>query len=345
MEREPAAKLRGWVGLILLLGAAVLVWWGLDRAERRIDWLRVEAPRQAIAGQRLPMRVHLAPVPEPVFLRADLHWTTSRDARAQYLSTGGAKAVGKEGGTFDFDIMVPSAQGLRFVMGVIYLSRTGSWSDHLRAAGTKLIPVSSSPGDPAEKQLEPLSVQSLSDGPAVHSRPTALPRLLTSLLFLAGTVLAWKSRQPPSVSGGGTGSERRWWGALLVLLALACLWELLGLENWLGNRARAMARAENLYYTRVMIQKVVISVTSAATLGFLIFVWRARSSRRLLLLSFGLYLGISAVNLVSLHTIDKLAQLSWHGVSLVRALKLGGAALTLYGVCRARQAARHEAVK
>jgi NO-binding membrane sensor protein with MHYT domain len=128
------------------------------------------------------------------------------------------------------------------------------------------------------------------------------------------------------------GPDRHWWRVLAVLLALACLWEFLGLESWLGAHARAMARAGDFYYPRAVFQKVVISITVAALAAFLIFVQRARSSRRLLLAGFGLYLGISVVNLVSLHAIDQIADLSWRGLSLVQALKLGCAAMTLGGV-------------
>ena len=131
--------------------------------------------------------------------------------------------------------------------------------------------------------------------------------------------------------------ETRWWQALVVLLAWACLWELFGLETWLGDRARAMARARDLYYARAVLQKVVISVTVAAAILFLLLIRRARISHRLVLVSSALYLAIAAVNLVSLHAIDRVADLSWHGVSLVQALKLGCAVMTLVGVCRMRR--------
>jgi hypothetical protein len=64
---------------------------------------------------------------------------------------------------------------------------------------------------------------------------------------------------------------------------------------------------------------------------------RARISCRLLVISFAVYLVISAVNLVSLHVIDKVADLAWHGLTLVQALKLGCAAMVLQGVHRARR--------
>jgi hypothetical protein len=126
MQCEPKAKLPGWVGLLLLAAGAVAVWWGLDHWERRAAWLRVEAPRHAVAGQTLPLRVRLARLAEPARLCADLHWGTTRDTSMGYLATGGSKTVGKEGGTFDFEIKIPPARGVRFVTGILFLSRTGN---------------------------------------------------------------------------------------------------------------------------------------------------------------------------------------------------------------------------
>jgi hypothetical protein len=343
MQREPAAKLRGFLGLILLVAAAAAVWWGLNRSEPRADWLRVEAPRRAVAGQQLPMRVHLAPLTEPTLLCADLHWGTTRDTSRGCLATGGSRAVGKAGGTFDFVIAIPPREGLRFVTGIIYLSRTGSWHDHTLMAATEVILVSSNSVDTAETRLERLRVQPPGDDAKEHPRPAAMPRLLTALLFLAAAVAAWGAGQSPEGSNGGPGLGKRWWQGLAVLLAMACLWELFGLESRLGAQVRAMARAGDFYYPRAVFQKVVISVAVAATAVFLLLVRRVRGSRRLLLAGFGLYIGISAVNLVSLHAIDKVADLSWHGLTLVQALKIGCAATTLRGVvsaCRKHRSSR-----
>jgi hypothetical protein len=335
MQREPAAKLRGRLGLILLVAAAAAVWWGLDRSEPRAGWLRVEAPRRAVAGQPLPVRVHLAPQSEAGYLCADLHWGASRDASMGYLASGGNRAVGKEGGTFDFEIVVLPRAGLRFVNGIIYLSRKGSWQTHTLVAGTEAIPVVSDTAAKQQLPLEQLHVQPLAQDLHVRPRPAPIPRLLTALLFLAATVVAWGARQSPADSGGAPGSENRWWLGLAGLLALACLWEFFRLESRLDAQARAMAQARDLYYLRALLQKVVISVAVAATAAFLLLVRRARSSRRLLLVGVGLYLGISAVNLVSLHAVDQVANLAWHGLKLVQALKLACAAMILRGVVTA----------
>jgi len=336
MEPEPRAKLLGRTRLLLLVAAAAVVWWVLDRSEHRANWLRVEAPRRAVAGQRLPLRVHLAPLAEPTRLCADLHWGTTRDRSTGCLASGGSKAAGREGGTFDFEIMVPPVKGLRFVTGIIYLSRAGSWHGHTLVTATEVIPVSTNTVEKVGARLEPLRLQPLADDLSGHPRPAALPRWLTALLFLAATVAAWGAGQ--ATAGSAPGSGRRGWQIMAALLALACLWELLELESWLGAHARAMARAGDFYYPRVALQKVVISGVLAALIGFTIFIWRAHSSRRLLLAAFLLYLALSLVNLVSLHVIDRIADLSWHGLSLIQALKLACAALTLQGVRRARRA-------
>jgi len=228
---------------------------------------------------------------------------------------------------------------MRFVMGVIYFGRTGSWGDHKQAAITELVPVVSEPAKPEETRLEPLGLQPSVEPSPSHPLPAYGPRLLTGLLFLVAMMAAWYPGPPITAPDGRSSPENRWWQVLVVLLGLACLWELLGLESWLGDRARAMAHARNLYYLRTVLQKAVISMAVAAAVLLLPFIRRVRSSHRLVLVFFGLYLAIAAVNLVSLHAIDKVADLSWHRVSLVQALELGCAVMTLEGLRRMRRTA------
>jgi hypothetical protein len=320
---------------MLLVATAVAIWWGLEQSEPRAEWLRVEAPHRAVAGQRLLMRVHLAPLAEPTVVGVDLHWGTSRDFSVGYLASGGTQAAGKAGGTFEFEIPVTPKPGLRFVTGIIFLSRTGTWSDHTLVAATEVIPVSSAPGDQSERRLEPLRVEPLGDRESGHSHPAALPRLLTALLFLAAAMGAWGVARSGEASRGAPVAKQRWWLALTVALALVCVWELLGLETWLDTQARAMARTEDLYYPRAVFQRVVVSLALAVVPLILLYVRRIRRSHRLLFTSLALYLVITAVNLVSLHVIDQVAGLAWHGLTLVQALKLTCAALVVRGVRRA----------
>src|SRR2546427_12668585 len=139
MQPEAAPRRARWsglIGLILLIAATAIIWWGLDQLGPRADWLQVEAPRHAVAGQPLTLRVPVGPLPEATYLCADLHWAATRDSSKGYLATGGTKPVGKAGGTFEFEITLPPRNGMRFVNGIIFLSRTGDWRDHTRTAAT-----------------------------------------------------------------------------------------------------------------------------------------------------------------------------------------------------------------
>ncbi len=336
MRPEPRAGWRGRAGLILLAVAAAAIWWLLDRSEPRADWLHVEAPRRAVAGQPLPLRVRLAPQAEPTRVCVDLHWAATHNETVGCLASGGSKAVGTEGGTFDFEIPVRPVEGLRFVAGIIYLTRTGNWEDHTLAASTALIPVSTDPNGGAETRLEPVRLQPPADRAGGHPRPPTFLRWLTALALLAAAATAWNANLTTerSAPGGGTRRGQR----LAVLLALAGLYELSGLDSWLGAHARAMASTGDFYYLRAAFQKAAISLTGAAMIGLLVFLRRARRAHRLLLAAFGLYLGIAAANLVSLHALDRVANLSWQGVPLVEALAFTCAALTWYGVRLARRA-------
>ena len=338
MQPDQTGRLRRPVELGLFLAASAVVWWGLDRAEPRADWLRVEAPHCALAGQPLPIRVHLAAPTPPGYLCADLHSGNSRDRSMGFLAAGDPIAVGKGDGSFDFEIMVPARPGLRYVIGVVYMGRTANWGDHKLAALTELIPVVSGTAFQGKVGLEQLRLRPLGEGSRDHPRQAVIPRWLTGLLFLAAMIMALGDVQSANGPNTVASHGNRWWQLLVVLLALACLWEWFGLESWLGERARAIARARDLYYSRAVFQKVVISAAVAATILSLLFIRRRRDSRRLLGVFLALYLAISAVNLVSLHAIDQVADLSWRGLTLVQALKLVCAAMILLGVRRGRGA-------
>jgi hypothetical protein len=330
--RDTSGKLSGFAGLVLFILAAGMIWWVLDRAERRATWLQVEAQHAAHVDQPFPVLVHLAPMAEPGFLCADLHWGTSRNTPLQYLASGGSRAVGKEGGIFEFTIPVSPREGMRFIMGVIYFSPTGGWRDHKLAANTELIPVVSQRVAGEAARLTLVRLQPSSDLSEGHPPPVAGPRLLTGLVFLVALAAGYRGTQLSIPSRGTLGPGTGWWRLLLVLLGLACLWEVCGLEALLGEQARRVARAEDLYYPRAVIQKVAISAALASTMLLLVLVRRAHPSRRLLLVSFTVYAAIALVNLVSLHAVDRVAGLAWHGLTFLQGLKLVCAALVLYGV-------------
>ena len=314
----------------MLLAAAAGIWSLLGRMDDDVAWLTVEAPGHAVAGVALPLRVRVTGLKEPTQLAINLHGSSVRDGSNDFLSPGGARLVGKEGGRFDFEIMVHPRADLHFVNAILFLSPNGDWKDHTFAATTELIPVTNAQ-DGDVSAMRRLAVHPLvRNEERANGNDPAFPRLIVGLVLLAGSVMAFAGSKP----------HRGGWLVLAAMFALAAAWELLGVEGRVGTVARAWARAADVYYPREIFQKAVISLTFACVLGFLVLAWGRRKSYQPALLFFGLYLGITVVNLLSLHSLDVYAGHSCHGVNVVDALKLFCAAATLLCVLRARSGRR-----
>ena len=122
VQMESASPSRFGVAFLLLLAAAAGIWSLLGRMDDDVAWLTVEAPGHAVAGEALPLRVQVTGLKEPSQLAINLHGAVVRDGANDFLAPGGAKAVGKEGGRFDFEIMVHPRTDLHFVNAILFLS-------------------------------------------------------------------------------------------------------------------------------------------------------------------------------------------------------------------------------
>jgi hypothetical protein len=166
-------------------------------------------------------------------------------------------------------------------------------------------------------------VRQLAEGTTRVATPKAsLLRWATGFVWLFCAVVLVRQFSGPAIG------VSRWRFLFAVGFAVAGFWELAGFENTLGNWARSHAQAEDIYHPRVMFQTAIISVTVAAAITWLGFGGQRRVFP-LWRLSFGFYLAIATVNLFSLHAIDQYATASWHGLTLVDALKYSCAVIAL----------------
>ncbi len=325
--------------MFLLFTLAFAVWRGLNSLEPQAEWLKVEAPQWVKAGGTLPLRLHLAPQKQPCKLNVDLNWSKTHNVSEGLLSIGGTKAVGLQGGSFDFNIPVPPKNGIRYVKAVIYLSPNGKWYSHTQAATTDYISVQLTGNQIQVVPMKPLKVEPLKKAPEVRPRSQLITRLPVALLFLM-TAILWHKGLSSWANKIELGATNRFWHILTVALLFACLWELFNLETVLGDKARALARAGDFYYSRAIFQKAIISTVAAATVLFLAWLVIVRHPCRFWLACFGIYLGLATVNLLSLHAVDSVLALAWHDLTLIQSLKMVCAALTLYGIRRALVASR-----
>jgi hypothetical protein len=324
----PAFRRRA-LALTCFVGIAAGLWFWLGRLER-IDWLVVEGPPHAVVEELVTLRVHVTQLEAEAMLSVDLHWASDRNTPMGFLAAGEPRAVGKTGATFDFTIPVPARDNLHFVNGIIYLSPDGDWNNQTFAATTDLIPMTTARTPTVQATgLVRLSVRQLAEGTTRIATPKAsLLRWATGLAWLLCVAVLgrqlWLARESSRPARGVSHLDL----GFAVGFALAGIWELAGFETTLGNWARSLARAEDVFYPRVIFQKAIISVAVAAGIAWLGFGGR-RHAFPLWLRSFGLYLAIAIVNLFSLHAIDQYATASWHGLTLVDALKCSCAGIAL----------------
>lgn len=237
----------------------------------------------------------------------------------------------KEGGVFNFAITVPPTNGLRFVTAILYFSPTGDWKDRTFAGQTDLIPVSA--GAEATS-LTPVTVHVVDPMASPAATEASGLQRVTALVWLAVMLLAFWASYSRLRCGSENLSEGRWWLVLSAGSALAFGWEWFGLETHLGVPVRAWAHANDVYYLRGWVQKGTISLAVAATIALLFFASRQRSAFRRPLIWLVVALAISFINLLSFHSIDRYAGLSWDGITLIGALKLACATATLHSVVR-----------
>lgn len=329
----PALRRRA-VVLICFVSLVAALWFWLGRWGE-VAWLTVEGPTHVVVGEPVQLRVHLTRGEQDALLCADLHWASDRNTPEGFLAAGDAKVAVHSGGTFDFRVPVPARDNLRFVNGIIYLSPDGQWSNHTFVATTELIPITRTRDGRAPVLVRWPLRQLAEDFARIAPSRSPLLRWATGLTWLlAAAVLVRQLRPARNVSMQHTKIPR---GLMTVAagFALAGIWELAGLENLLGNQARSLARAEDLYYPRATFQKLVIAVTIAAALVGLALAWR-KCVARPWLLAFGLYLAVTLVNLLSLHVVDQFAGRSWHGVAFVDAMGLLCAVTAMVSLLRTK---------
>ncbi len=321
-----------------LAALSVAIWLALDRLNRRADWLTVEAPAYAAAGQPLPLKITVKKADVPIWLVVDLHWTDRSRESAGFLSTGGRRLLDAPG-TYPFEPRVAPRADLAFVLAVVYLSRTGDWESRDRSATTDLIRVRSGTAPAAGARVSALpayedgtrvAVAGIRAGgeapPWNEADRTAGKSAVAGLLLAAAVAAAWSAR-------AAAGRERTAWAAMAAVLAAATAWELSGAGRAVTELGRTIAASHDWYYLRKPLQAGVIAALTAGGACAAVLVGRARRSlgRPLTVARIGalLYGVVTAVDLLSFHATDAIAGVSVAGLPLIQVLKLANAALVL----------------
>ncbi len=312
--------------LVLVTGLAVLVL----RDEPPATWLTARAPAAAQADQAFIATVTLLDPMNGTYLNFDLHGQDTRHRPLRCVAAGTSVPVSSARREYTFALTTRDQAGLDRVHAVIYLSRTGSWSDRLRVARSESFPVvRAGPGETAGTgDPIPLVVHEQVSDPAIDVPNPPAVRLLGFLLWGAAAVGAgfvWRRVPPP-----------RGWPLLTLVVAATAVWEVTATGTALASLARHAAQANDVYEMRRGFQQIA-TATALGLLGVIAAVGMRRSRRplpALALAGLGLYAVVALAGMLSLHEVDRVLAWSVGPWPLAAVLRLGAACAVAGGMAQ-----------
>jgi hypothetical protein len=317
------------------------------------DWLKVEAPRYAVVGSPLDVRITIGKAPEPSLLAVSVYLLGKDLNGAGRLPAPSPPVSVHSGGTYPFRIDVTEKKNMAFVQLVIWLSPTGDWQTRTNGANMEPIPVRNARPRAEDGEFREVRAYAISNAqnPDIVFQPGGRPpkseaypassapfRLgLAALLASSGLVfiLNLARRRPARDRGGWAGKERLFWMGTAILLFLLALSELFVLEGRLSEWGRKIIIGLDLYNFRQSYQKAGLALIAAGIGVLLVLFPRLHAGRRdrfrtaLAGLALAVYVGLSLAGALSFHYVDVARRISFAGLSLIDAVKAACAAAVL----------------
>jgi hypothetical protein len=363
MQKE---TLRGLIFAAVLVFIFAAVWAFLSLFHSPYaDWLAVEAPRDAIVGSPMDIRVTLGNVPGSSHLMVNIYLLGKNHKAVGRLPAPSPPIPVQSGGTYSFRINVTEQEKMTFIQLVIWVSPTGDWRTRTHGASTEAIPVKRTQGRAGETIFRrvlafanpntlnpetPFLPGARPPEPEVFRNSPAPFRLaLLALLVSGGLACAANAarRLRPARLPGAAG-EWRLWAAAAAVLFLAVRWEAFHVGGRLSAWGRKIVEEMDIYYARQSYQRVLLAFFAAAAAGLLFLAVRAVRRKRVRphITAVGsvlaLYLGGSLAETLSFHYVDVLRGVALAGVSLIDAAKTTCAAAILILSLAALRADRSE---
>lgn len=348
---QPPIRLSRFVLTVAVLGLGA--WLALDALRPWAGWVTLSSASLAIPGQPFPLLVHFSDPLPAGRVSVDLH------------TRAAAPGLSKVVGVHQFDLL-PDQHDYRIdvplrsdatsgaVRVVVYLSPNGSWMDRTRSAMTDDIPIATTGTGPLEtSETLPSVVRRLIHlgGPSVVSRTRSLPmRSMTSALwFIAAAVLArravraWHGIRPrDSAPTASRPARLLGWACLAVGLA-----EALDVSRFLGEAARSLAREVSAYEAREPGQQLISALALALAAGGVLACLRISgpASHRVACASVTVALGLIALDSLSLHAFDEIAEGMVAGVPWIQIAGFACALITTIAVVTGNRPAQPKCVQ
>jgi len=309
------------------------------------DWLSVETPRFAVAGQPFDLRISVKKASQPSVLAVSVYvlgWNFKPVGRLPGLRPPVPVRAGERR---DFRVDVRPMEKMAYLQFVLWLSPAGDWNTRTAGANTESIRVrraGTRQGSDRFRQLRtfvndkaPNPDAAFVPGgrpaePEVYPASSAPFRMALAALLAGGglAVLFGPARRGPDQEPGArAGQARLLWTASSILLFLLALSEVFLVEGRLADWGRRLILRLDIYNFRQVFQKGGLALIAAAVAALLLLDVRVLRSRRdtarLALAATALAgcAGLSLAGALSFHYVDVLRGISFAGISLVDAFK------------------------
>jgi hypothetical protein len=300
------------------------------------DWLIVEAPRYAIVGSPMDIRVTLGNVPESSRLVVNIYLLGKNHMAVGRLPAPSPLIPVQSGGTYPFRIDVTEQEKMAFIQLVIWVSPTGDWQTRTHGANTEAIPVKRIQGRAGEMIFRRVRAFLNSNTPnpenpfwpgarppepeVFRNSPAPVRLALLALLVSGGLVCAANAARRRSARLPGAEGEWRLWAASAAVLFLGVFCEAFRVGGRLSEWGRRMIVGMDVYYARQSYQRVLLALIAAVTAGLLFLAVRAVKRKRVRphITAVGavlaLYLGGSLAAVLSFHYVDVFRRIALAGV-------------------------------
>ncbi len=310
--------------VVTLVGAVALL---VFRSAPEAAWLRVDAPAVIVAGAPFIATVTLLEPADGAFLELDLHGETARRDPLRVVAAATAQVVGNGQRTYSFTLVLREQPDVARGHAIVYLSRSGRWSDAFRVARSDSVDVVRGTPRAADLVARPLRVHDQEASPAIEVvDPAVLRAAIAALWLIAAAAAAFAASRRPTMPGAAAG------GFVVLCLVLAA-WEALAAGPWIAEQVRALARAAGVYEQRRIVQQLT-TVALVGTLGLLVALAVRRPRRplpALALAGMALYAAVSLAGMFSLHEVDRLLAAPIGTWPLAGVLRLAGACAAAAG--------------
>jgi hypothetical protein len=318
-------RIRSHVLPVAIVAAVVIAAFFIFRGEPPSTWVRIDAPPVIAVDQPFTARVTLLEPMHSVFLNLDLHGHDGHGKSLRCVAAAQTQAVSSSHLEYTFILTLRDRPDIARVHLLVYLSRTGQWTDHFQVAWTETLPVLRGDGAQRTAAIVPLDVRDQMDRVAVDVPNTpSLRTAIAAVWILAGLVafVGWRQSSGPG----------RWPVVAVLFLSLA-LWEGTDASAHLAEGARVTARALGLYEVRRGFQQFA-TMAVVIVLGLLAAAGIRRTRREFAaptLAGVALYTIVALADMLSLHEIDQFLAQPVGPVPLAFAMRLAAAATAAVG--------------